>query len=88
MHVVVRLLETQHRGHIWSDSQLVCDMVDKCRVSPSHLDLQHHTNYDLVRRMWFGLRQSSVTIEKIKAHQDRRDMTSALQVYRSCGNVL
>ena len=86
MHVVVRLLETQHRGHIWSDSQLVCDMVDKCRVSPSHLDLQHHTNYDLVRRMWFGLRQSSVTIEKIKAHQDRRDMTSALQVYRSCGN--
>ena len=84
--VVVRLMETQHRGHIWSDSQLVCNLVPRCRMAQTPEELQHLTHYDLVRRLWSSVQRTQITIGKVKAHQNRSQATSALEVYRSCGN--
>ena len=70
-----------------SDSQFAIQSVELAKTAAQPWDWKDHPQFDLVERI-FTAGQHNKNVQKIKAHQNPKEITESLERYHILGNML
>ena len=86
LFAIVRVVDYFNQGCLFTDSATSLTRIRDCLEATTLGSLGHHSDFDLLQRLWEQPHLGNFDFRKIKAHVDPRTLGDLLESYRCLGN--